>query len=129
MTILERARELGLALANSEEYNRMLAAQVNVETNEALSVLLNELRVKRSAMMELMRGGDFENTLILELSSDVERLQSQMMENPLFMQMMEAEHAFSELLSSVDREINECIGGKKGNSCSGNCSSCNGCAN
>ena len=129
MTILEQARELGLALANSQEYNAMLAAQVNVETNEALSVLLNEFRVKRSAMLELLQGGDFENTLVLELSADVERLQAQMMENPLFSEMMQAEQAFSELLSSVDREINDCIGGKKGGSCSGNCSSCSGCAN
>lgn len=129
MTIHDQARELGIALANSEEYKTMLAAQVDVETNEALSALLNEFRVKRSAMMELMQSGDFENNLILELSSDVDRLQTQMMENPLFAKMMDAEREFSELLASVDREINECIGGGRGSACNGNCSSCSGCAN
>lgn len=128
MTIVEKARELGVALANTDAYKRMLAAQVSVESNVALKSLLDEFQLKRGMLVEMFQKGDYDNGLVLEISKDTERLQAQMMENPVFSDMLDAEKQFSELVASVDQEINACIGGKKDSSgCSGNCGSCGGC--
>lgn len=132
MTISERARELGVALANSDEYKRMLAAHVTVESNAPLKALLDEFNAKRAALVEMLQKGDYDSALALEMSTDIERLQGQMTDNPMFSEMLEAEEKFSQLVSSVDKEINACIGGaNRGDmhGCGGDCGNCSGCAN
>lgn len=126
--IMEKARELGFALAETQEYQRMLSAQMAVRSNDPLSALLAEFTAKRSALMETLSDADFDNMLAMNLSADIERLQEQMMENLLFTDMLEAEKTFSALLTTVDGEINACIGGaKSGANCAGDCSGCSGC--
>lgn len=130
MTITEQARELGVAIANSDEYKRMLAAHANIEGSAPLKSMLDEFNAKRTALVEMLQKGDYDSGLALEMSNDIERLQGQMTENEVFADMMDAEEKFSQLISAVDTEINACIGGKSATAgCSGNCGSCGGCAN
>ena len=130
MELMEKARELGIALAGSDEYKRMLAAQVNVQSNDSLRALLDEFKEKRAKLVSALSEGDFDNTNALELSADIERLQSQMLESPLFSDMIEAEKSFHDLIGAVDAEINACVDGSSAiRSCRGNCSGCDGCIN
>ena len=124
--MLEKARELGIALASSQEFIRMRQAQAELEQNEAVSALMSELQQKRTELIALLNDESGDGTGALELSSDVERLQGQLQENPLFIELVEAEGAFSALISAVDREINACIGNEQ-QGCSGQCGSCAGC--
>ena len=124
--MLEKARELGIALAGSPEFVRMKQAQADMEKNEAVAALMSELQEKRMELVSLMNEENQDGIGALELTNDVERLQGQLQENPLFMELVEAEGAFSALITTVDREINACIGGGQ-ESCGGNCGACSGC--
>ena len=124
--MLEKARELGIALAGSPEFIRMRQAQADLEQNEAVSALMTELQQKRGELIGLMNDENSDNVGALELTNDVERLQGQLQENPLFMELVEAEGAFSALINAVDREINACIGNVQ-QDCGGNCGACSGC--
>lgn len=124
--MLDKARELGLALAASPEFLRMKRAQMLIENDEAVDALMDELREKRAKLVSILSESDVDGALALELSSDVERLQGQLEENPQFTELVESETEFNALINAVDDEINACIGTAK-STCGGSCESCSGC--
>lgn len=127
--ILDQARELGIALANSEEFLSMKQAQKALEANEAVFSLTKELDAKRMKLVSIFSGNNSDGDDAVELTNDIERLQGQLQENPLFLAYVKKESGFSALITAVDREINACIetNERETISCSGNCSACGGC--
>ena len=126
--MIELARELGLALASSAEFLRMRAAQNAVETNEGVNALLGELNEKRNRLMTILAEDEPDNLEALQLTNDIDRLEGQLQESPLFAELIEAQTAFSAVLKAINDEINACIGGETSSSeCGGDCSGCSGC--
>ena len=127
--MIELARELGLALASSAEFLRMRAAQNAVETNEGVNALLGELNEKRNRLMTILAEDEPDNLEALQLTNDIDRLEGQLQESPLFAELIEAQTAFSAVLNAINDEINACIGGETSESseCGGDCSGCSGC--
>ena len=127
--MIELARELGLALANSAEFVRMKNAQIAVETSEPLSALLKELNEKRDRLVKTLADDETDNLEALRLTDDIDRLEEQLRENLLFVELIDAQAAFSAVLRTVNDEINACIGGETSASasCDGDCSGCAGC--
>ena len=126
--MIEKARELGLALANSPEFLRMAEARHNVTKNSSLCELMDAFREKRDAVVELMGSDDVDKLEAIAMTTDLDRLQQQLFENPLFNELVASEQEFQTLLNSVNQEINACIGLDQGEvSCGGNCAHCRGC--
>ena len=127
--MIELARELGLALANSAEFIRMKNAQNAVEQNEGINAALTELREKRERLVNILAEEETDNLEALRLTNDIDRLEGQLQENPMFVELLSAQSAFSSVLSAINDEINACIGGETSGSasCSGSCESCGGC--
>ena len=126
--MIEQARELGLALANPPEFLRMAKARQNMTENTALCELMTAFNDKRDAVVALMQSDDIDRVEALEMSADLERLQQQLFENPIFTEVMESERVFQELLNAVNDEIRACIGLDGHAGCSGDCSGCKGCS-
>ena len=128
MTILEQARELGVALAGSPEYERMISAQIAFQSDPVMAALIDEYNAKKDAMLSMIGGGDYDSQLVREMSADMERLRGQLNEAPLFAKMQEAQKAFSKLVEAVSHEIDTCIGlDHPRESCTGDCAGCSGC--
>jgi cell fate (sporulation/competence/biofilm development) regulator YlbF (YheA/YmcA/DUF963 family) len=125
--MLELARELGLALANSAEFITMKRAQANFESNEATSALMQELNEKRDRLIRILAEDSGEDLEAVSLTSDIERLEEQLRENPLYAELAAAQAAFSTVLTAINDEINACIGGETSTGCAGDCGSCGGC--
>ena len=127
--MIELARELGLALANSAEFIRMKNAQNAVEQNEGINDALTELREKRERLVNILAEEETDNLEALRLTNDIDRLEGQLQDNPLFLELLEAQAAFSTVLRTINDEINACIGGETSESasCEGDCGSCGGC--
>lgn len=127
--MIELARELGLALANSTEFIRMKNAQNAVELNEGINAALTELREKRERLVNILAEEETDNLEALRLTNDIDRLEGQLQDNPLFLELLEAQAAFSTVLRTINDEINACIGGETSESasCEGDCGSCGGC--
>ncbi|HQQ41240.1 MAG TPA: YlbF family regulator [Clostridia bacterium] len=127
--MIELARELGLALANSAEFIRMKNAQNAVEQNEGINAALTELREKRERLVNILAEEETDNLEALRLTNDIDRLEGQLQDNPLFLELLEAQAAFSTVLRTINDEINACIGGETSESasCEGDCGSCGGC--
>ena len=128
MTTIEIARELGVSLAESEEFQKVLLARHRVAEDDALTELIRSFHQKRQDVYDMMSSPDLDKEEAIAASADMERLQQQLYENPLFSGLMTAEQDFQNLVASVNREINACIGSDQTLGCSGDCSGCSGCA-
>lgn len=128
--MIEKARELGLALAASPEFTKMIEARQNAAADSALSALMDAFREKRDEVISLMQDNDYDSSIAVSATNDLERIQQQLFENPLFAALLEAEETFQSLVAAVNQEISSCISAADptDSGCSGNCSGCSGCA-
>lgn len=124
--LIEKARELGVLISESPEFLRMSNAKHAVAENEALSELLDEYMKKREKLVACLADEDGDSGLAVALTDDIERLRGQLTESAILSELITAEEAFSTLLSSINTEINACIG--RLDVCSHDCASCGGCA-
>ena len=127
--MIELARELGLALANSCEFTQMKQAQSDFEQNEAISLLMQELNEKRDRLIAILSDEEGDDMEAVSLTNDIDRLEAQLKESPLYSELMTSQTAFSSLLTAINDEINACIGARTSESggCSGDCGGCGGC--
>lgn len=134
MTTMDKARELGVALANSPEFVRLSQARERVDANVAVTDLIQEFQDKERRIVAMMEMDDVDREGAVMLTGDIERIKAQLFSNDLFSELMESQQAFSNLLAAVNREINACIGieepeeGTVSMSCDGSCANCKGCA-
>ena len=127
--MIELARELGLALANSCEFTKMKQTQADFEQNEAITLLMQELNEKRERLIAILTDEEGDNLEAVSLTNDIDRLEAQLKESPLYEELLSAQTAFSTVLTAVNDEINACIGAETSTSqgCSGDCGGCGGC--
>jgi len=128
--MIEKARELGMALAASPEFTNMIEARQAAAADTALNTLMLSFREKRDEMISIMQENDYDSERAVAATADLERIQQQLYENPLFSQLLEAEETFQNLVAAVNQEISVCINAADPteSNCSGNCSGCSGCA-
>ena len=125
--MIQLARELGLALANSAEFINMKQAQADFESSEAITKLMLELNEKRDRLISILADDSNTDFEAVSLTNDIDRLEAQLRESPLYTELVSAQTAFSMVLTAVNEEINACIGGDTSTGCAGNCGSCGGC--
>lgn len=127
--MIELARELGLALANSCEFILMKQTQADFEQNEAIARLMQELNEKRDRLISILSDEEGDDLEAVSLTNDIDRLEAQLKESPLYGALVDAQSAFSAVLAAVNDEINACIGAETSESrgCGGECGGCGGC--
>ena len=135
--IIEKARELGIAISESEECINMTRTREAMEADEQLMANLNEYNAMQQSIMDIM-SSDTDNTqAVQDMSRDIERLHDELLANETFHAMLEAQARFQQLMKQVNRVIGLCIGAEEHNEpdsdeveeggCNGCCSHCTGC--
>lgn len=131
--IIEKAQELGLALSQSAEFCRMMEAKAAMDKSEPIQHLMQDYTKKREDIVSLMEEAEADKSEMMELSRQLDEIQSALMTHPIFMEMMEAQRGFQALMQQVNNTIAVCIGLDEPEmdvaqgGCSGSCSSCAGC--
>ena len=131
--VIDKARDLGIALSESIEFQRVLQARAAIEENESLVNRINLLHEKQHLIANLLAEGEAEDSRVdlATLSNEIEEIQTELMESEPFVEMLEAQHAFEALMQRVNRVIAACIGadfdGEDDANCSGDCGTCSGC--
>ena len=135
--IIEKARELGIAISESEEFINMTRTREAMEADEQLMANLNEYNAMQQSIMDIM-SSDTDNTqAVQDMSRDIERLHDELRANEAFHAVVEAQARFQQLMKQVNRVIGLCIGAEEHNepdsdeeaegACNGCCSHCTGC--
>ena len=127
-TIIEKAHELGLEIAKSEELKNLEAAKAALESDEALNKQMSEYEAERQLLGEEFSKPEMEmdEIAIANLRARLEELGKSIGQNPMYIAVSEALQAMNKLMADVNAEIKFCITGER-DTCTHDCSTCSGC--
>ena len=127
MTIFELANELGKALKEDEKLIRLEKAKKVYEEDYDLQKCLVEYEVQQKAMQAEITKPERDTLLIDVIQKRIDTLYRQIMDNPVFVELNDAQAEVNELMNAVNNTITFAITGEEPSSCTHNCSTCGGC--
>ncbi len=99
--VLNKARELGEALRESDEYKELLEAQKALDEDKETQDLLNEYNVKaQEIQLKQMTGENVEESM-----NELQNIEKRIMESESMKRYMDAESKFKELVDSANQTI------------------------
>ncbi len=125
--ILQKAKELGMMIADSKQFINLKAAEDKQLSDPEAQKLMMEYAQKRDALTaraskEGVTKEDFE-----EIKLESQQAFEKICENENIKAYLEANKKFSSLIEQVNQIIGYFVKGGEAGGCSGNCSSCGGC--
>lgn len=126
--IIEKAHELGIEIAKSEEIQELERAKAAFEADEALSAKMAEYEAERKLLGEEFAKDtkDADAKAIADLRARIEELTKEISANPIYAAFAAAQQAMNKLMTEVNAEIKFCITGER-EDCTHDCSTCRGC--
>ncbi len=101
--IIEKATELGMALSNSDEFRRLQAAKAAMDADKHVNELMEQYTQKQDKMVSMLENADSEGIEVSAIAKEIDDIQTELVENPVFEEMMEAQHCFANLMNEVNR--------------------------
>ncbi len=135
MNVIDKARELGVALQANERYSKYQLAKTNNDNDEELQNMIQEFNMKRVQLNTEMSKAEKDQEKLSELDSEIKSLYGNIMANENMNKFNEAKNEMDTLLSQVNMVITMSANGEDpltcpvevSSSCSGSCGSCSGC--
>lgn len=127
--IIELAHALGDEIAKSEEIKNLESAKEAYESDGELQSLLSEHETDRKLLMEEFADPNTapDERAVADLKARMEELGRQILANPNYIRLSEAQRAMDTLMRDVNDEIKFCITGERPDHCTHDCSTCAGC--
>ncbi len=126
--IIEKARELGMMLAESDEMKALKGAEELQLADPDAQVLMMEYANKRDEIAKKAQKPDITKEEFEQIQGEMEEAFAHLMTNDNIKRYIEANKEFKLLIDQVNSIIAFFVKGEEqGGSCSGNCSSCGGC--
>ncbi len=106
--VIKKARELGKALKETEEYKEFLEAQKALDGDENIQNLLKEYDEKaKDIQVKQMTGESIEEDMM-----NLQKLEKEIVESESMVRYTQAERKFKELVDSANRAIVEAMEGE-----------------
>ncbi len=125
--ILTKARELGQAIVDSEEYKALKAAEEKQEKDEEAMALLVEYNNVRKALAEEINGGEVSDERMAAIRAELEESYEKVMSHPAISEYYEAQRRFESIVGQMNSILTYFMTGEISGGCSGNCSGCSSC--
>ena len=127
MEIFDKARELGEAIVESNEYKILKLAEAKQEKDEEAMKLLEEYRDIRRQLGEEINKGDVSEERMKEIREAVEEAYEKVTTNDTIVEFLNAQSAFQAIIDQMNTIISYHITGKIPGGCGGSCDGCAGC--
>ena len=126
--IIEKARELGMMLSDSDEMKALKGAEEMQLADKDAQVLMMEYANTRERLSQRAASADVTKEEFEKIQTEMEQAFQKLMTNENIKRYIEANKAFKTLIDQVNSIIAYFVKGEEqAGSCSGNCSSCGGC--
>lgn len=126
--IIEKARELGMMLRDSDEMKALKGAEEMQLADKDAQVLMMEYANTRERLSQKAASTDVTKEEFEKIQAEMEQAFQKLMTNENIKRYIEANKAFKTLIDQVNSIIAYFVKGEEQHgSCSGNCSSCGGC--
>lgn len=123
-TILEKARELGEAIQQSEEMKRYKAAELKQSQDEAAADLMREYNIKRMNLARDMQNGKIERAEAVKQNTMA--FEEMVEKSETIKEFVAAKKEFDTAIQRMNQMLNYYITGQDPN-CTHDCSTCGGC--
>ena len=122
--VIEKAKELALAIASSQEFIVMRATEDAASQDEAMAEAFGKYEEMHQEMeaCTAMEQPDFER--MAEIDEKMKKLQQEMQQLPMALAMQKARKGFTDMMAAVNAELSKVLAPES--SCSGDCHSCGG---
>ena len=128
MEIFELAEQLGKVLKEDSRLVALEAAKAAYEKDSELKKHMMEYEVQQQAMQREVAKPDRDLQFIEVIQNRIDKLYTEIVENPTFVGLNEAQAAVNGLMNEVNATIMFQITGEKPSSgCTHDCSTCGGC--
>ena len=125
--VLTKARELGEAIVNSEEFKALKKAEEIQENNPEAMKLLMDYNNERRTLAEEITKGDVSAERMEEIRKTLEESFEKVMTNPDIAAYNEAQQKFEAIVNQMNAILTFYMTGEISAGCSGNCSGCSSC--
>ena len=128
-SIFDLARQLGEALAASEEYTRMQEMESAAMADAAVSAKMSEYLEAKSSVEEQLSNEEPDRAALARCSQQMQEAQTQLNNMELVKEMTQARQAFSDMMKQVNQVLEFTLTGRIADEggCGGDCGSCGGC--
>ena len=124
--VMQKAQELAEAIVESSIYQRMHAAELQVNKDEEAVKAVAEFVEKRQAVETVLAQSDMDHELLAQAGEEMEEAEKHLNEVPLVKEMQEARRDFTQMMVNVNRILRLVVTGETDDGCSGDCSGCSG---
>ncbi len=127
MEIFELAKQLGVAIKDSDEGKRAEAARRAYEENEKIAALTTEFEVQQKALASMAGNADADKNLVDAIQERLNEIYDEVLATDVYKTYESARADLDKLVSKVHAVMAAQIGGP-GAGCTHDCSTCGGCS-
>lgn len=126
--ITEKSAELGLLLAESEEFKRFKRAEMAQQNDELACALIAAFQQKRQQAAQTMQEQNLSREDAQVYIDEIEEEYKILLENEVINEYLEAHKAFEELFAGTMAIVEKYVSPSNSGGCNhSNCASCGGC--
>lgn len=128
--VMMQAQLLAEAIVNTDAYKNMREKENAAASSPAAAEAMGNFMEKRHAVEELLSTPDVDPAALSKAGEEMEQAEKAMQSVGEVKEMQAARKQFSDMMENVNRVLRFVITGnpdKESGSCSGDCSSCQGC--
>ena len=135
MDVILKARELGVAIQQSEEYKKMEEARIRSDKNLDLQEKISNFNLKKIALNREVNRDEKNSDKIAQLDREMREAYQLSMETDDMIAYADAKKKVDEMMQKVQLLLNYTLTGEdpetvtipENMGCSGNCADCGGC--
>lgn len=127
MEIFDKARDLGLAVIESDVYKKMKDAEAAQETDADAMALLKEYSDLRVELGKEVQAGEPTSERMTEIRDLINTKYNEVSSHPTISAYIAAKNEFDLILQQMNTILSYYINGEDNSNCGGDCASCGGC--
>ena len=128
--VMHKAQELAEAIVESSIYQRMHAAELQVNKDEEAVKAVSDFVEKRQKVENILASNNMDHNELAEAGKAMEEAEKHLNEVPLIKEMQESRKEFTQMMENVNRILRLVITGEpeEEHECGGDCSGCSSCS-
>lgn len=133
--VMQKTQELAEAILESDFYKNMKSIESETRRDEVAASLLDDMIYKRQRVEDILSSSGMNPEELKKASAEMNEAEKAMNDNPQIQKLKEARKNFQTMMDNVNQLLRLVITGetedgnrfRRGGSCGGSCSGCNGC--
>ena len=126
-TVMQKAQELAEAIVDSQVYQRMHTAEMQVTRDEEAARAISDFMEKRNNVQNILASAEMNHDELAAAGKAMEEAEKVMNDCAIVKEMQESRREFSQMMENVNRILRLVITGEtEDEGCSGDCGSCGG---